>query len=151
MDINEKETEQMDSAPSPVRANIPADKKPKVNIGLIIGAVAILALLIVGMVFLFKQDPTTTGEIRDIFIIFFALESLIIGAALIVLVIQLAVLINMLQNEIKPIIDSTNETVHTIKGTALFLSDNLVQPVIKLNEYLAGLKKVATIFNPKKK
>ena len=99
---------------------------------------------------MFKQDAQTTGQIRDVFIIFFALESLIIGAALIVLVVQLAVLINLLQNEIKPIIDSTNETVHTIKGTAVFLSDNMVQPVIKLNEYLAGLKKVADIFNPKK-
>ena len=37
-----------------------------------------------------------------------------------------------------------------LKGTAVFLSDNMVQPVIKLNEYLAGLKKVADIFNPKK-
>jgi len=48
-------------------------------------------------------------------------------------------LINLLQNEIKPILDSTNETVSNLRGTTVFLSDNLVGPVIKLNEYLAGI------------
>ena len=150
--INNKEstTVENNAALPPVSPQTAKGEKTPVNWGLIAGAVAVLILLVVGLVFLFKQDATTTGQIRDVFIIFFALESLIIGAALIVLVVQLAVLINLLQNEIKPIIDSTNETVHTIRGTAVFLSDNLVQPVIKLNEYLAGLKKVADLFNPKK-
>jgi hypothetical protein len=146
----EQETEQNNAVPQPAITKPDSEEKVPVNWGIIAGAIVILALVVLGIVFLFRQDATTTGQIRDVFIIFFALESLIIGAALIVLVVQLAVLINLLQNEIKPIINSTNETVHTIKGTAVFLSDNLVQPVIKLNEYLAGLKKVADLFNPKK-
>jgi amino acid permease len=154
MENTEKITEEVkkeDTIP-PIKEKTPASngESSKVSVWAIIGAVVVVALIVLGLVFLFKQDAQTTGQIRDVFIIFFALESLIIGAALIVLVVQLAVLINLLQNEIKPIIDSTNETVHTIKGTAVFLSDNMVQPVIKLNEYLAGLKKVADLFNPKK-
>jgi Ca2+/Na+ antiporter len=143
-------TENNNVAQAPLAKEPSSDKKGTVHWGVVVAGILILVLVIVGLIFLFKQDAQTTGQIRDVFIIFFALESLIIGAALIVLVVQLAVLINLLQNEIKPIIDSTNETVHTIKGTAVFLSDSLVQPVIKLNEYLAGLKKVADIFNPKK-
>ena len=63
------------------------------------------------------------------------------GLHLVVMIIQLAALINLLQNEVKPILNSTNETVSTLKGTAKFLSDNMVEPVIKMNEYLAGFKK----------
>jgi hypothetical protein len=149
MENTEKVTEEIKTPPTDVKPTQP-NEETKVNVWVIIGGIALVALIVVGLVFLFKQDAQTTGQIRDVFIIFFALESLIIGAALIVLVVQLAILINLLQNEIKPIIDSTNETVHTIKGTAVFLSDNLAQPVIKLNEYLAGLKKVTDLFNPKK-
>jgi len=71
-----------------------------------------------------------------------ALMMILLSGALVVLIIQLAILINLLQNEIKPILHSTNETVNTLKGTTVFLSNNLVQPVLKLNEYLAGLKKL---------
>jgi amino acid permease len=80
-----------------------------------------------------------------------ALESLLIGAALVVLIIQLASLINLLQNEVKPILKSTNETVNTLRGTTEFLSENLVEPVIKLNSYLAGLKKLFDLFGVKTK
>jgi amino acid permease len=71
-----------------------------------------------------------------------ALASLVLGIALVVLIIQLAVLINLLQNEIRPILDSTNETVNTLKGTTQFISDNITEPVIKLNQYLAMIKKL---------
>jgi len=55
---------------------------------------------------------------------------------------QLAVLTNMLQHEIKPILDSTNETINTVRGTTTFLSENLVEPVVKLNSYLAAFTQV---------
>jgi amino acid permease len=75
-----------------------------------------------------------------------ALESLVVGTALVVLIIQLATLINLLQNEVRPILKSTNETVNTLRGTSEFLSENLVEPVIKLNSYLAGLKRLFDLF-----
>jgi hypothetical protein len=75
-----------------------------------------------------------------------ALESLLLGLALVVLIIQLARLINLLQNEIKPILDSTNQTVSTLRGTTAFLSDNLVEPIIKMNEYFAGLQQALRVF-----
>jgi hypothetical protein len=71
-----------------------------------------------------------------------ALEFGILGVALVVLLVQLAKLVNMLENEVKPIIASTQETLNTLKGTTEFLSENLVTPVIKLNSYMAGFKKV---------
>ena len=118
---------------------------------IVIGIVLLVAVIIGALVFLYTQGENVTARVRDIFIIFMAFESLIIGVALVILIVQLALLTNLLQNEIKPIIDSTNETVNTVRGTATFLSDNLAEPVIKLNEYLAYLKKVSDLLNPGKR
>jgi len=71
-----------------------------------------------------------------------ALVSLVIGVALVILIVQIASLINLIQNEVKPILKSTTDTVNTLKGTTDFLSQNFVDPVIKLNGSLAGLMKL---------
>ncbi len=105
----------------------------------------VLACLVTALVFLLNPSltkPEDVARIRDVFIIIMALESLLIGAVLVILIVQVARLTNLLQNEIKPILDSTNETVSTLRGTTEFLSDNLVQPVIKLNEYIAAVQKL---------
>ena len=118
--------------------------------GVIIGAVIFLVLLGVAIYFLL-QPATPTDKIRDIFIIIVALESLIIGVALIVLVAQLASLINLLQNEVRPILKATNDTVNNLRGTAEFLGENVVEPVVKLNGYLAGLTRMLELMGLKKK
>ena len=105
---------------------------------LAVAGVVTLALLIAFVVYLLSPG-TPTDRIRDVFIIFMALEGLVIGGALLVLVVQLAVLINLLQHEIRPILDSTTQTVQTLQGTATFLSEHVTEPVIKLNEAVAAL------------
>ena len=114
----------------------------KILIWVTVAVVIIFILIIAGIIWLATVPAETTARVRDIFIIFMALESLLIGAVLIILTWQVARLINLLQNEIKPILDSTQETVSTLRGTTTFLSENMVQPVIKMNEYLAGLTQV---------
>ena len=125
-------------------------KMKRIMIGVIVGAVVLLILLGVAIFFLL-QPGTPTDRIRDVFIIVVALESLVIGVALIVLVLQLASLINLLQNEIRPILNATNETVNTLRGTAEFLGESVVEPVIKLNGYLAGLYRMLELMGVKKK
>jgi hypothetical protein len=115
----------------------PAQRRAMVWV--IIVFVLLVVLTILSIVFLMNQPYGQVARIRDIFIIFLAIQSLLIGLALVILMIQLARLINLLQNEIKPILDSTNETVSNLRGTTTFLSDSLVGPVIKLNEYMAGI------------
>jgi len=117
---------------------------------LIIGVVVLLALLGIAIYFLL-QPGTPTDRIRDVFIIVVALESLVIGVALIVLIVQLASLINLLQNEVRPILTATSETVNTLRGTVEFLGENMVEPVIKLNGYLAGMNRVIELMGFKKK
>jgi hypothetical protein len=119
-------------------------------IGVVIGVIVLVILL--GLAIFFLLQPTTpTDKIRDVFIIIVALESLIIGVAVIVLIVQLASLINLLQNEVRPILTATNETVNNLRGTAEFLGENVVEPVIKLNGYLAGMNRVIELMGIKKK
>lgn len=117
-------------------------------IGIVIFIIIILGLLITGLVFLLSPNITsieTVSRLRDIFIILMALESLLIGLALTILIVQIARLTNLLENEVKPILDSTNETISNLRGTSKFLSDNLVEPVIKLNEVIAVFQRVTDI------
>jgi hypothetical protein len=128
-----------------------AERKQKTIIASVIAAV-VLVLAILGVAIYFLLQPgTPTDRIRDVFIIVVALESLVIGVALIVLIIQLASLINLLQNEIRPILKATTETVNTLRGTAEFLGESVVEPVIKLNGYLAGLKRMLELMGIKPK
>jgi predicted tellurium resistance membrane protein TerC len=140
-----------ETTPQPTAEQLEQERQTKrTMIGISIGAVVLLAILIVAIFFLL-QPGTPTGKIRDVFIIVVALESLIIGVALIVLVVQLASLINLLQNEVRPIIKATNDTVNNLRGTAEFLGENVVEPVVKLNGYLAGLARMLELMGVKKK
>ena len=127
-------------------------EQPQKNIvvPIVIGIVVLLVLLGLAIFFLL-QPATPTDKIRDVFIIVVALETLVIGVALIVLIVQLASLINLLQNEVKPILHATNDTVNTLRGTAEFLGENVVEPVIKLNGYLAGMTRMLELMGIRKK
>ncbi len=127
-----------------------SEKSSKLWLVIVLG-VLIIGLIVTGIVFLSRAGTDVTGKVRDIFIILMALESIVIGAALIILVVQLASLINLLQNEIKPILKSTSDTVNTLKGTTTFLSDNLAAPVIKINSSVAGAKKLLDLIGLFKK
>jgi len=115
---------------------------------LIIIAVIIALFLIgitFGVVFLAKSDAQITSQVRDIFIIILVFESFLIGAALIILIIQLALLSNLLQNEIRPILSSTKETIRTVKGTSQFISERAVRPIVTIGGMLAGGRKLFEI------
>ncbi len=123
----------------------------------IIGVSVVLLLILAGMIWavITLMSPATPVEtvtrIRDVFLIFMALVSLLIGFALVVLIIQVTSLINLLQNEVRPILQATTDTVNNLRGTAEFLGENVVQPVIKLNGYMAGLQRVIELIGIKRR
>ena len=146
-------TEELTDLPAPeeeAAQKVSQRKQRWILAGIIAGAVIVLAGIVVAVIFLAKS-PAAAANVRDIFIIFMALMSLLVGAALVVLMIQMASLFNLLQNEVKPILKSTNDTVNTLRGTTEFLSENVVEPVIKLNSYLAGLRRIFELFGIKTK
>lgn len=119
----------------------PTTTNYKLLFGIIAGAILVIAI-IVGVVWLLYTNPGPTAVIRDIFIIALAFTSLFIGLLMLVLIFQLQSLIALLRNEIKPMLTNANQTVNTVRGTAVFVSDNLVKPTIGFASFLAGVKGV---------
>lgn len=101
--------------------------------------VALLAALLIAIVADPHDAASWVGIIRDLFIIILAMEGMLMGIALIVLVLQLASLVNLLQNEIKPIVDNVTETTSTVRGTAKFMSESVVEPVLKFGAFTVGV------------
>jgi len=111
----------------------------------VIVAVVVVAALGFGGYQLFIH-PTWAQVLRDIFIILMAVQSLAIGILLIVLIVQIINLTQLLRDEVLPILNSTNETVDTVKQTTTFVSDVVVSPLIKavstVSAVQGGLKAV---------
>jgi predicted PurR-regulated permease PerM len=96
---------------------------------------------------LFKHDREA-AIIRDISVIILALESIVMLLLLIVVIGMLWWLIQTLEKKITPILETTketvnnvSETVNTVRGTATFMSDTVVSPVIKVASYASGVKR----------
>lgn len=68
--------------------------------------------------------------VRDFLIVILALQGIFISVALIVLVVQLASFLNLLRNEVKPLIDELRDTATAARGTARFVSRNVAAPMI---------------------
>jgi hypothetical protein len=105
-------------------------------------------LTIVGLVlFFFLKDDAQIRNVRDILLILLALEFMVVGIALTLLMIQLARLSMLIELEVRPMVHSAEETLRHLSGTAHFLDENLVNPIVKLNGSLAGIQRVMDIFH----
>lgn len=127
--------------------NAASQRQQRLLIGvLIVVGLALLAGGIYAIGYLL-QNNAQAEILRDIFIIVLALEFMVIGLALVILLVQLAKLINLLQNEVRPILQSTSQAANTLRGTASFLSQNLVGPVMKVNSTIAAVRRAADMLN----
>src|SRR5215813_7025194 len=106
----------------------------------VLGAVIVIALIIAIVGGLSGSEGVASAfrVIRDFFIIVLALQGILISVALIVLVLQLTSLINLLRNEIKPLLDEARYTLSTVRGTTEFVSKNVTSPVIRVASTVAG-------------
>ena len=105
--------------------------------------VVLLVVVLVALIVLAVRNPSHTETLRDIAIIALAAESGLIGLALLILIVQVARLTNMLEFEIKPILKNTSDTVSTVRGTATFMSEHVVSPMIKASGYASGFARLA--------
>jgi uncharacterized membrane protein (Fun14 family) len=108
-------------------------------IGVIV-AVILTVLLVLGIIWLASTQGATMEALRDIMIIVLALESCVFGIILMLLLLMMIRLVNMLEFEIKPILEKTNETLGTVRGTTTFVSDHVVGPVTKATSYVTGFR-----------
>ncbi len=130
--------QQPDSSTHEESATEEAAKAKRTQYLLIGGGIFLVAFLI-GVIVLLASYPKATQVIRDIAIVFVAVETFLIGMALLVLVVQIEELIRVLRDEIQPLLRSVNDTAATVKGTTKFVSHNMVSPIIRVASFTAGL------------
>lgn len=122
---------------------------------IVIGVIISLALMIGFFAFVLwaaRYHAATIEALRDIFIIVLALESCLFGIALMILLVMVIRLVNMLEFEIKPILERTNETIGMVKGTTSFVSENVVKPMTTASSYAAGIRQgLKTLFGDPRK
>ena len=118
-----------------------ADKKNKRRMTFIgIGVAVVVILIIAGFVLMINGG--VTGVVRDILIIFLALESLILVGLMVVLVIQMTMLVRMMRDEVRPLIASAQETVNSARGTTQFVSRKIVTPTAEAAANVAQVKRM---------
>ena len=83
--------------------------------------------------------------IRDLAIIFLALESIVVLVLLSILIWQIWRLMVMLQTEIKPLVRDAQDTVSTVRGTTTFMSENVVTPVMEASSKVAGYRRTVQV------
>jgi hypothetical protein len=123
---------------------IAQQRKTVRKVFLLIAGLFIIAIIIGGFYFS-KQSSETIARMRDISIILLALVFLLIGAAMVILVAQLAVLTTLVQNKVEPILNSTKDTVSTVHSSTEFISKHAVAPIITISSTMAGVKKMFEI------
>jgi hypothetical protein len=109
---------------------------------LMIAGVVIFVALLVLVIVLMAKYPAATVVVRDIAIVFVAVTTFLMGLAMILLIFQIQVLIQVLRDEIQPLLRSVNDTASTVRGTTAFVSHNVVSPIIKLAGFTAGMRQV---------
>lgn len=85
------------------------------------------------------------GVVRDIAIVVLALESIVIGVVLVLMLWQVRSLTKLVQEQIKPVLDSMRETVGTVKGTTSLVSETIVTPAVKIGGFFAGARRALQV------
>ncbi len=135
--MSEVETYQPPAAEE--KKSLPFTRYAMIAGGAVVGV--ILLLFIVSFIFAITNVQGAAeffGMVRDVFIIILMLQGILIALALVVLVIQVANLVNLLQNEIKPALNNLQETLKTVKGSAQFVSESVATPLVKFGGFTAG-------------
>ncbi len=125
--------------PTPVENRTEAVPTVYVVIGVVVLIVLGIALA-AGILFLASNYSAELEAVRDVFIIALALESCVFGVVLMLMLIMLIRLVNTVEFEIKPILEQTNETIGTVRGTTNFVSKNVIDPVVKTKSYVVGVR-----------
>jgi len=80
------------------------------------------------------------ADFRDVSIILLALESIVIGVILLLLLWQVRLLVQLLRDEISPILKNTQETTKTVQSTTKFVGKRVAKPAVSTISFVAGLK-----------
>jgi hypothetical protein len=111
-----------------------------VALGVVI-LLVVAGLFIWAAVWLAQNQAPAIEAVRDIFIIGLSLTSCLFAVVLVLMLVMIVRLVNMIEFEIKPILEKTNETIGVVRGTSVFVSRNVVTPVTRATSVLVGIRR----------
>ena len=90
---------------------------------------------------------------RDIMILAVGSITVLVLLAILVAVVVIGLALRALirratklrHEDVSPLLGSAQETVHTVRGTASFVSETAVRPIIRVYGVLAGAKRAASV------
>ena len=112
-------------------------QKQKTLIGM---GIAIAIALLIFILWYMITHPVFTAAVTDIWISLLALGVLVMNVFLIIMLWQIIRLIDFLLFELKPVLESLQETSSTVRGTATFVSDEVSSPIIDASAKTARVK-----------
>ncbi len=104
-----------------------------------IGVLVVLIAIIVGAFFIGQQ-------LVDIFLILAALTSLIAFALLGYAALQVVDLVKSLRGEVTVLVNTAQETLAEVQGTARFVNENVVSPVAHAAGYVSATRTAVKSF-----
>lgn len=90
---------------------------------------------------------STVEVVRDYSIIFLALSTIVTQIILVLLLLEIRTLSKMLRENIYPILQSADETARTVRGTSVFVTDNVVTPVVRISSIAAGVSQALRVLS----
>jgi ribosomal protein L35 len=78
---------------------------------------------------------------RDLLLMLMVLQGMLLGLALLIVVFQVARFLNVLQTEIDPVVETAQDTLQTLQGTAEFVSKHVTEPIIKTQRSVAQARR----------
>lgn len=129
----------------------PAPRIPRWMPWAAIGALVVSLAACGGLTYWLFLPTTPTAQLRDIFLVLLALEGLLIGLAMLALSVEAGIFLYILYRELMPILESLQETTHTVRGTASFLSDKVTRPVVRAYSFLASVRALTQLLRPQRR
>lgn len=110
----------------------------------------VLLLVLCGGGYLLLTVEQLAANFRDVLIILLAIESVVVGVFLLLMLWQLYQLIKLLRDEVIPLIGTTKETVEQVQHTTTFVGQSVAAPIIGLTGLVAGVKETVDTLRGKK-
>lgn len=118
---------------------------------IIVGAVVAFLVAIVVITWILLPEPKLQG-LTELALIFMAATSCL-GSLMFVALVGVLIWIGlMIKDNVTPLLDNAADTARTAKGTAVFVSEGLATPIIKVAGAAAGVRAaVQSLFRRKPK
>jgi hypothetical protein len=146
---------------APVSANRPPDEDTQEEQGnsrirwYAIGGAAALILLFtlttIGLYLLGDDTQSALERLRDIAVIYIVFMSLVLVVLMGGITAALIFLILQIRDQVIPLLRETNATLHRVRGTTEFVSEEAVRPIITVAGKAAQLKAMIRVATGTKK